>query len=754
MMTEPQPHPYQQQPAPTPVQTTPRRRTKKTTRTPPLDWAASHGPVSGAVSATTGAAAVALLGTATGMPEQIPLLVGAAGAVGHGLGHSVFRRLTARTGVARCTSWLLAGGWTTWAMTEGPLTWKCLGVLAGAGVSMGALASNAAAHEEVAEQERLTAEARAALADMDASRRTVAREWTDRIKRLTNLDVVINAVEFWPNGAGYSIGGDLPGGALWTQLRERAKQMAADARLPHGCLVEAEAGPVQGSFAIDISTVNIMADLVQYTDQDDCFSALSILTGIPWGLRPNSSEIMVFLREACALILGPPGSGKSTFVDGILAGFARCTDVLTWVIDLKGGAVGIPWARPYLEAQGHLPATPGQQEAPEDVRPGVDWIAHTPAEALLMITVALVINKARQQGYQELMNAKDTTLLPVSAKLPQIELVVDEGAELLSAPNSEPHMKELKKLILRFMRLTRAMGMRAVLTALDGNLSAIGNTEVRKYSPVGAALTSGENATSNVGKLFSNAKVDTSQLSEKGAGVIGQSGENGFKPTAFKTRYTSPSMVRACAIATSDRRPTLDQVALKAAGRIYAERWSPERAGWLWDAPEYQEPDVAQWLADLEVPDDDSTPSAQARHGGTTNGLNLSYKRKQQPLPAEDADQLAERLMDEIDQRYGTTDEPGTISGLNLSYKKPKDPDAGIDPRHAFVRNLVRQAGPDGLDTQDLWPALRTKYADNWDRTVVTNWLGKDVHADRMHRPRKGVYAWGPAPTDNTDTQN
>ena len=748
-MTEPQPTTPQ-----TPAKNTPKKPTKKTSRTPPLDWAATHGPVTGAVSATTGAAALALLGTATGMPEQIPLLVGTAGAIGHGIGHSVFRRLTARTGVARCASWLLAGGWTTWAMTEGPLTWKCLGVLAGAGVSMGALASNAAAHEEVAEQDRLTAAAQAALAEMDSRRRTVAHEWTTRIKRLTGLDVLINAVEFWPNGAGYSVGGDLPGGALWTQLRDRSKQMAADARLPHGCLVEAEAGPVQGSFAIDISTVNIMADLVAYPDD---FTALSILTGIPWGLRPNSSEILVFLREACALILGPPGSGKSTFVDGILAGFARCTDVLTFVIDLKGGAVGIPWARPHLEAEGHLPTTPGQQPVPEHTRPGVDWIAHTPAEALLMLSVILAINTARQQGYQELMNAKDTTLLPVSAKLPQIMLVVDEGAELLSAPNSEPHMKEVKKLILRVMRLTRAMGIRAVLTALDGNLSAIGNTEVRKYSPVGAALTSGENATSNVNKLFSNAKVDTSQLSEKGAGVIGQSGEKGFKPTAFKTWYTSPSMVRACVIATSDRRPSLDPIALKAAGRIYAERWTPQRAGWLWDAPEYQEPDVADYLAGLEIPDDDtpSTRTANARTAGDhSTGLNLSYKRRQEPLPAEDADQLAERLMNEIDQRYGTTDEPGTTSGLNLSYKKPKNPDAGIDPRHAFVRNLVRDAGPDGLDTQDLWPALRAKYGDNWDRTVVTNWLGKDVHAQRMHRPRKGVYAWGPEPADTPDTDH
>jgi hypothetical protein len=299
------------------------------------------------------------------------------------------------------------------------------------------------------------------------------------------------------------------------------------------------------------------------------------------------------------------------------------------------------------------------------------------------------------------------------------------------------------------MRLTRAMGSRAVLTALDGNLSAIGNTEVRKYSPVGAALTSGENATSNVGKLFSNAKVDTSQLSEKGTGVIGQSGDKGFKPTAFKTWYTSPSYVRACTIATSDRRPTLDPISLKAAGRIYAERWNPERAGWLWDAPEYQEPDVTEYLADLETDTDDNTPSRSARTdtGDRPSGLNLSYKRKQQP---EDEDQLAAKFRQELDAMFETAPDPTTPTGLNLSYKR-KNPDASTDPRHTYVRNLIRQAGDDGIDTQTIWEALRAKYADGWDRTVVTNWLSKDVQAGRMHRKDKGIYAWGQAPTSTSD---
>lgn len=743
-MAEPQRLYLTNTPPPT-TEKTPRKNTKNQSRLPPLDWAATHGPITGAVSATTGAAAVALLGTATHMPESLPLLVGAAGAIGHGLGHSVFRRLTARTGVTRAASWLLAGGWTTWAITTGPLTWAAAGTLTGIGVGIGAMASNAAMHEEVAEDERLTAEARELAIQLDAGRRAIANEWHDRLLRVTRLDVKVFAVEQWKNGAGYSIAGELPSAAVWTQVRDKHRALAADARLPRGCTVHVEEGDIQGRVVIDITTVNIMGDIVDYPTD---YTALSILTGIPWGSQPNSEPVTVYLREACALILGPPGSGKSTFLDGIIAGFARCVDVVTWVIDLKAGAVGRPWARPWVEAQGHMKPTPGTDKAPEGTRPGVDWIASTPAEALLMMRAVLAINAARQHHYQDLMDAANTTLLPVSRTIPQIEIVIDEGAELLSAKTfGDPVMKELQEAVKKTMRTTRAMGERLVLTAIDGNVSAIGNTEVRKFSPVGAALTSGESVTSNISKLFSSIKVDTSQLNEKGAGVIGQAGADGFDPTPFKTWRTSPNMVRDVVLATNYIRPHLDQPSAAAAGNIYAQRWTPERAGWLWGAPEYTDPEPGEQPT---IPTQTTTQHTSPPPASAPSGLNLSYKRRQQP-PAEDPDQLAARLMEQIDQEYGTTDEPGT-NGLNLSYKRPPTEDR-TDPRLAFARNLIRAVGTEGLDTRDLWPALTQQFgADGWDRTVVTSWLSKDVTAGILHRKTKGVYGYGPQATPEPDT--
>ncbi|MEV8476207.1 hypothetical protein [Streptomyces sp. NPDC051173] len=635
------------------------------TRLPPLDWARGHGPITGALSATTGAAAVALLGTATGMPEGWPLVIGAAGAIGHGIGHSVRRKLTVRSVVARAASWLVAGGWTTWAMAHGPLSWAAAGSLAALGVGTWAAASHTAAWEEIAEEERFSAAAQAASAELDTKRRVIAREWQDRIKRVATVDVKVIAVEFWETGAGYSLEAELPGGGVtWDRIGARSRALASDARLPLGCTVRVEEGEAQGLVVLDVMTKNIMREERLYPED---YSPLSLLTGIPWGLRPTGEEIAVFLREACALILGPPGSGKSTFMDVIIAGFARCVDVVTWVIDLKQGAVGIPWVTPWLEARGLIEPDDPDDKAPDGTKPGIDWLASTPKEAIRMLKAALRINRARQLHYQKLMRKMDTTLLPISPDLPQIEILIDEGAEILAHANNrrEPEKRELAELIREGMRTTRAMGIRKVLTAVDGNVSTIGDTVVKRFSPVSAALTSGENSGHNVAKLFPRARIDTSQLNEKGAGIIADSGADGFAATEFKGWKSQPSMVRKVVLATNGRRIELDDISAQAAGDDYRDRWSPERAGWLvvaanaarlGEVPDGGEETAAPatTTAVLDPAEPPAAPDTRRR-----KSLGLSYEQK----GTEDPDVLAAQFMAEIDKRFGTTEEPQRPSG-------------------------------------------------------------------------------------------
>ncbi|MCE7080712.1 hypothetical protein [Streptomyces sp. ST2-7A] len=725
----------------------PKRKKNKERAGVPVDWAAHHGPVSGAISATTGAGAAALLGAAVGAPPALPLVIGAAGALGHGVGHSVFRRLTGRTIATRAASWLLAGGWTTWAMTTGPLSWAAAGSLTALGVGIATAASGAAAREEAAEELRISQQAAKESAALNRERLAVAREWEDRIWRVCRIRVTVFAVEHWPTGAGYSIAAELPGGgAMWEQIAQRCRALATDARLPLGCTVQAEEGDVQGRVVLDVATRNVMAETITYPTP---YTPLSILTGIPWGVRPTGEEIRVFLREACALILGPPGSGKSTFIDAVIAGFARCVDVLVWVIDLKAGAAGIPWMRPWLEANGLTEPLPGLPAAPEGTRPGIDWLASTPAEAALMLDAALAINAARQQGYQRLMAEENTTLLPIGAHIPQIMIVVDEGAEALTASHKDPARKAVGDKLRQVMRTTRAMGARCVLTAVDGNVSAIGDTQVRKFSPIGVALTSGETVGNNLGKLFPRTRIDTAQLSQKGAGVIGDGGAEGFAPTPFKGWKTGPGMVRDVILATNHTRPELDEISAEAAGTAYTERWSKARAGWLWNSSGPDRPATAP-----------APPTARPETGqGGVPGLNLSYKRQTDPPAGQlDADAMAARLMEEIDREFGTTNEPTRPApaapgpGLNLSYKRQPDAPPEPDARTAALR-LIIDAGPEGTGASAMERALAPDHGTR--RPVIQRWLKEWAEEGEIVRVGEGSKAryvhHTHAPTPPTD---
>ncbi|MGW3629118.1 hypothetical protein ACWD7F_02995 [Streptomyces sp. NPDC005122] len=606
---------------------------------PVLDWSAGHGPVTGALSATTGAFALATTGAATAMPPGWALAVGAAGALGHTVvGLRV--RNAGRTLATRAASWLVGAGWTTWAMTHGPLTWAALGSLATIGVGIGAAARSAALYEEAREEEALAVEQRQIAAELSAERRAIAAEWVDRIQRVCSISVRVVGVEMWKTGAGFSIDAELPpGGATWSKIAAESPRLSADARLPHGCTATACPGIHQGRVIIDVTTVNVLEEKRDYPAD---YSALSIHSGIPWGYRTNAEEIRAYLREQCALIVGPTGSGKTNMVHCILAGFARAEDILTWVIDLNAGSAGLPWV---------LPALNGQivREDGKPVRPGIDWLAGTFEEAMTMLDAAVRVAKHRKMGYQDLLSKANTDVLPVSARIPQIMLVIDEGAEILASPDRQ--IRKLGEKILEVIRIARAMGVRTVLTALGATGSVLSNLMIRREAKVRVALTGGETEGMDLSKMFPGTRgLRVDQAPHKGAGFMGTP----ESPAAlFKGWRILPNQIRDITAATSDRHPTLDAVSAKAAGPAYARRWDADRTAWMRDrAPE-------------EGAGSEPTATAGA-------GLNLSALNGPQTGPAPE-DEMLRRFREEIDAQFATTPEPPTgdaeppAGGLNLS---------------------------------------------------------------------------------------
>jgi hypothetical protein len=668
--------------------------TTNTASTGPVwDWAAGHGPVTGALSATTGCLAVATTGTAAGMPPGWALAIGAAGAIGH-TATSLRDRLAARTIGMRAASWLLGAGWATWAMTSGPLSWTALGSLATLGVGIGAAARATLLHEEARELEALAQAERQVAAELSAERRAIAAEWVDRIQRVCGITVRVRAVEMWPTGTGFTLDADLPpGGATYDRIAREAPKLSADARLPHGCTATASPGIDQGRVLVDVTTVNVLAREVTYPTD---YGPLSVLTGIPWGLRTNAEEIRAYLREQCALVVGPTGSGKTNMVHTILAGFARAEDVLTWVIDLNAGSAGLPWVRPALDRDGR----------PVDgIRPGVDWLAASPEEAALMLDTAVRVAKHRKTVYQDLMARANTDLLPISAKIPQIMLVIDEGAEILAGSDKPSRMLAAK--ILEVIRIARAMGIRTVLTALGATGAVLGNLMIRREAKVRVALTGGETEGMDLSKQFPGSRgLRVDQAPYKGAGFMGTP----ESPAAlFKSWRILPNQIRDITAATADRHPTLDAPSATAAGDAYAHRWDADRTAWMRDQP--------------------STPAAtgHGQQADQPSGLDLSALRSEQlPTAEPDEEELARRFREQIDAQFATAPEadaaepdepqPPAPGGLNLSALK-----AGDNPARDAALALLLAAGPEGTGASAIARALADEHGTT--RQTVVGWL-------------------------------
>jgi hypothetical protein len=564
----------------------PRRRSPRRNQLA-VDWVAGHGAVSAPIAMATTAAGVATMGAWTGMPGAWPLAVGVVGAAAHGLGHGMRRRLSRPTLMVRATGWLLASGWSSAVIAAQPHTWGPTGWWSAAGsltaiaVGVGSGLAKADVHEEAAEELRLAARKAMADSEIDRADWELVDQWLALIKAVATVDVHPIGIERRRDNSGFGLEVELPVGFPADRLFAHATALAEAARLPAGCLVRISGATRQGRVILDVDTVDTAGTVTEYPE----FTPLSILTGIPWGLSRVGEEVYVYMREACALLLGPPGSGKTTLLDGILAGFARCNDVITWGIDLgKQGDAFVPWVVPWLEGQGFEVVPEGKERAPKTTVPTVDWIGSNYDEAEAILDAALAVGAQRLTAYRGLMRRENTKLLPVSAAVPMILVVIDEGVEMLSYTGPDKQRKRLKEKMLEIMRTLRAMAIRLVLTATDGNVSSIGDSTVRKYSPVRVALTCTDSEGAGVSKLFGRVKgLDARQLTAKGSGVIGAATDPGFSPMPMRTWVTHPSLAREATLATNKWRAKLDGPSARVLGKEYQGRWSRGRLAWLLD---------------------------------------------------------------------------------------------------------------------------------------------------------------------------
>lgn len=405
-----------------------------------LDWSPSHGPIWGAINGAGLALVAAGVGSVfPNMPPWYALPFAAVGAFA--TTYLGVRRGSSR---ANIVFWLLC--WNTpaiWATVTIIIGWSfwSVGALLALALVAGIVGPDLGKHEPAVAVE----------AAEQAARGPEHAAWEARITRVCAFGqrVHVPKIEWWPDRVGYDVHVVFPAGSgyTWENLRARERELASAANNPKGCPVRAKDADFQGSAVLMVTRVNALKDEITYPRE---YGPLSVKDCHPLGLLADRKQALAEVRQSAGLVAGRRGTGKTNILDIFTANLLRCTDALVWHIDLNGGGMSVPWMLPYVA---------GMVDTPP-----IDWVARTPEEALLMTRVALAIAKDRKAAYGRLKALNNTRLLPVSATLPEIVIIVDEGAEVVG--EDAEAATEVARNLRRLQRIGRAEAVNVIFSAL------------------------------------------------------------------------------------------------------------------------------------------------------------------------------------------------------------------------------------------------------------------------------------------------
>ncbi|MFI9203911.1 hypothetical protein [Streptomyces sp. NPDC053048] len=682
----------------------------KSSRAPLVDWRAGHGILTGTLNGTAGTLVTTALASTAAMPAGWALAASVAGAAGT-LATGWRKRITRATLGFRSSCWLVAGAWSSWALAgDGPLTLPALGSLAVAGIAAGTMAVGFAAREE-------TEQVRRSTLLMIGTRRALAAEWIDRIARVCRVDdSEIVGIEHWPSGRGYTVEVKLPeGGTTRKSIADRTDALASDLDLPTGCGLSVHDGMSRRLVLIKVTTKSAAGSELPYP-VGEAAEMTTVNNPVPAALLSDGGRSELDLRQASTIVAGPTGSGKTNWLHTLIARLGQTNDTLVWVIDLNGGSIGLPWLHAWREAQHH---TEGSRWAGADIPvPGVDWVASTPAEATRMLKVAVRIAKARKVAYQAHMRAEDDDKLPVSPQIPEIVIVVDEGAEVAATREAKAVMAGISEVI----RIARAMAIRAVVSVLRVTQDVLPDPMVRKMAS--NRVCTGATEDSELGHLF-GWRALSAENSFEGPGSL-LVGTEGKQPDKARQWRITPSLIEEICAATARRRPALDTPSLTAAGTDYEERWTLERCGHLW-APE---PVAAATMADGRA--------TVGREWKAT--ADWDAPRPARDVPTPETDELEEMFrLPAADPRSTTSvaddgtdwSDPSTWT----TGRKPREPEQP-DARQAALM-LIVAAGPEGTGAS----AIARELADDFGTTrpTVQGWLKDWLEAGEVVRIGTGT---------------
>ncbi|MEU1810926.1 hypothetical protein [Micromonospora aurantiaca (nom. illeg.)] len=657
-----------------------------------MDGQRSWENIASAVIATAGPLVGAGLCAAWDVPAVVPATLAAAAVAGV----AVRDRRTGRPWSERAfrlASGLAAGGWTTWSAFTGP--WHLANLVAGAGAALfGAFVAPAFVGEDAPTPGTPTGTA-GAQPGVPTGRRAV---WKQRIERIARVQpITITSDDDWPLGTGFTlhVAFAAESGDSWEAIDGVKHRLGAAAGLPRGCTIGVSEGDIQGTAVVRVPTVYALADDVPAPAD---YSPLSIWNDLPIGVNEDKTPAVVNLRQASGLIASRRGGGKTNLLKVLIENLLRCEDNLTWLADLNGGGLAVPFMLPYVDG---------------DVdEPPIDWVADTPEKVLVMAEVAAAIAKDRKARYAALTARAGGDLLPVTRDLPQITIVVDESAEL----DGDPMAKKAMQALLMVQRIGRAEAVNVVFSALRPTQDTI-PVPVRKQTALKLAGPMDDDT--DLGYMMAGAKVRSADLIHPGTFYL-RRGDVGAPVRQIKVYRTTPARISMMVRATAGIRPKLDRAGQQVGGEAYAARLESLRP----------------WL-DRMAGKTDAGPTSAASASWQRAASGPGTVAAEPEAPATDADRDARREAARAKLRRFTArmevsqmpkDRLDDVFGSLVADLRPAEQD-GDGWRPELLLDLAREAGPEGIGPTEM----QRKLADRGitvSMKTINKWVAKYAAED------------------------
>lgn len=459
-----------------------------------------------------------------------------------------------------------------------------------------------ASHERIQDEHRLTLLSQATMSPEQTQMRRYLHGLGGEMKA-----VLIGAVERWDNGAGETYTLDVAAaGITLPELSSHLGRLATRMKLPPGCGIEAAPGAHRGELKLKVARVNRIAENHNYPLKQ--VRPRTVYNRSPLGVDRAGMEVGVPLRESSMYLWGQKRTGKTGTLYSLQASLGQCTDCVIWAIDLGGGGVSLPFLWAYAEGRVDVPM--------------VDWLATTPDEAMLMAELALRIAVDRKIHYQHRKVEDNVTLLPLDAHLPEIVIILDEGAELMAETITDFDIRRIKAKLEEIQRVAGDSGVNIVFSGLRATADvATGAFLAQTAIRVAMRVTDAKELGYGFGPGGYQLDPDDTPCQGSGFLLAGP----GEPITVFKAYWLDPRMMDRIAVLTAPWRPPLDDRAVKVGGTLYADRWVRAARNYLQRMVEQLgkklRPDLLELL---NAPDAAPETGATAAAGGGERVVEMS----------------------------------------------------------------------------------------------------------------------------------